>query len=115
GRGNYRAARPIRACMPDGVVGRCGEDVRVQTVGRPPAMRLFGIAFSVGLIAGVLTGWLAWWWTQAARLIGFHAPMRLPTGDAARAMWRLVLRGGWGTPASAFPTTAERAAAPSTL
>ena len=38
--------------------------------------------------------------------------MRLPAGDAARAMWQLLMRGGWSTPYRAFPTAAERAAAP---
>jgi hypothetical protein len=39
--------------------------------------------------------------------------MRLPTRDAARAMWRLLTTGGWSSPAKAFPTRAERASAPS--
>jgi type IV secretion system protein VirD4 len=38
--------------------------------------------------------------------------MRLPTGDAARAMWRLLTAGGWSSPAKAFPTRAERTSAP---
>ena len=41
--------------------------------------------------------------------------MRLPVRDAAYATWRLVLHGGWETPASVFATPAERAAAPAVL
>jgi type IV secretory pathway TraG/TraD family ATPase VirD4 len=63
-------------------------------------------------LAGLVSGVLAWCWTQAACVIALRAPMRLPGGDAARAMWRLLVRGGWSTPSQAFPTAAERAAAP---
>ncbi|HEX5308937.1 MAG TPA: type IV secretory system conjugative DNA transfer family protein [Solirubrobacteraceae bacterium] len=63
-------------------------------------------------LAGVLSGALPWCWTQTACLVSLRAPMRLPAGDAAAAMWRLVIRGGWSTPYRAFPTAAERAAAP---
>ncbi len=38
--------------------------------------------------------------------------MRLPVADAARAMWHLLIRGGWSSPASAFPTRGERSEAP---
>jgi type IV secretory pathway TraG/TraD family ATPase VirD4 len=41
--------------------------------------------------------------------------MQLPAGDAAGATWQLVLHGGWSTPAQAFPTAAERVAAPGAL
>jgi type IV secretory pathway TraG/TraD family ATPase VirD4 len=38
--------------------------------------------------------------------------MQLPPGDAAHAMWHLLMRGGWSAPPTAFPTSAERGAAP---
>jgi type IV secretory pathway TraG/TraD family ATPase VirD4 len=68
----------------------------------------------VGLLvlAGLASGVLPWCWTQAARLVSLRAPMRLPAGDAAAAMWRLLIRGGWSTPSRAFPRAVERAAAP---
>ncbi|MGA2164106.1 MAG: type IV secretory system conjugative DNA transfer family protein [Solirubrobacteraceae bacterium] len=63
-------------------------------------------------LAGVVSGLVAWCWTQAACLIALQAPMRLPAGDAAQAMWRLLVRGGWSTPYNSFPTAKERTAAP---
>jgi type IV secretory pathway TraG/TraD family ATPase VirD4 len=75
-------------------------------------MRLLICTLGVLALAGLISGVLPWCWTQAARLISLQAPMRLPAGDAARTMWRLVTRGGWSTPYRAFPTAAERAAAP---
>ena len=75
-------------------------------------MRLLICTVAVLALAGLISGVAPWCWTQAARLISLHAPMRLTAGDAARAMWRLVMRGGWSTPYRAFPTAAERAAAP---
>lgn len=63
-------------------------------------------------LAGLVSGVLPWCWTQAACLVSLHAPIRLPAADAAAAMWRLLVRGGWSTPYRAFPTAAERAAAP---
>jgi hypothetical protein len=53
------------------------------------------------VLAGVVSGVLEWCWTQAACLLELHGPMRLRPADAARVMWRLLLRGGWGTPAGA--------------
>jgi type IV secretion system protein VirD4 len=85
--------------------------VRVQAVGRPATRRLAGWA-AVAALAGVLSGALAWCWTQAACLLELHGPMPLPVADAAHAMWHLLLRGGWNAPYRAFPTGAERAAAP---
>jgi type IV secretory pathway TraG/TraD family ATPase VirD4 len=72
------------------------------------------LACIVGLfaLAGLLSGVLPWCWTQAACVASLRAPMRLAPGDAASAMWRLVIRGSWGTPSRAFPTATERAAAP---
>jgi type IV secretion system protein VirD4 len=64
------------------------------------------------VLAGLLGGVLPWAWTESARLAAWHPPMRLPLGDAARAMWRLLLHGGWSTPGQAFPQVSERAAAP---
>jgi type IV secretion system protein VirD4 len=86
--------------------------MRIHAVGRRPAMRLLICSAVVLALAGLISGVALWCWTQAARLISLHAPMRLPAGDAARAMWRLVIRGGWSTPYRAFPTAAERSAAP---
>ncbi|HMH46108.1 MAG TPA: type IV secretory system conjugative DNA transfer family protein [Solirubrobacteraceae bacterium] len=63
-------------------------------------------------LAGLVSGVLPWCWTQTACVASLRAPMRLSIGDAASAMWRLVIRGDWSTPSSAFPTPSERAAAP---
>ncbi len=89
-----------------------GHRMRIHAVGRPPAMRLLIVGAGVLALGGLISGVGPWCWTQAARLISLHAPMRLPAGDAARAMWRLVMRGGWSTPYRAFPTAAERATGP---
>ena len=86
--------------------------MRVHAVGGRPAMRLLLCGAGALLIAGVLSGALLWCWTQAACVVDLHAPMRLPAAGAAQAMWRLLVRGGWGEPARAFPTRAERDAAP---
>lgn len=86
--------------------------MRVHAVGRRPAMRLLVCSVGVLVFAGFISGVLPWCWTQAARVVSLHAPMRLPVSDAARAMWRLLMRGGWSTPYRAFPSAAERAAAP---
>lgn len=86
--------------------------MRTHTVGRRPAARILICAVGVLALAGVVSGVLAWCWTQAACLVALEPPMRLPTGDAASGMWRLLLRGGWSTPYQAFPTTGERTAAP---
>jgi type IV secretion system protein VirD4 len=75
-------------------------------------MRLLICSAGVLALASLISGVAPWCWTQAARVISMQAPMRLPAGDAARAMWRLVMRGGWSTPYRAFPTAAERAAVP---
>jgi type IV secretion system protein VirD4 len=86
--------------------------VRVHAVGRRPTMRLLTCAAGVVMLSLAVSGALAWCWTQAACLLELHRPMPLSTGDAAHAMWRLLTRGGWGSPARAFPTRAEREAAP---
>jgi type IV secretory pathway TraG/TraD family ATPase VirD4 len=70
------------------------------------------LGLSGTFIASILSGGLAWCWTQAARLVELRAPMALSTSDAARATWHLLLKGGWSTPSQAFPTPAEQAAAP---
>lgn len=86
--------------------------MRIHTVGRRPATRM--LVCIVGLLAltGLVSGVLPWCWTQAACVLSLRAPMRLPAGDAASAMWRLLIRRGWSTPYRAFPTAAEREAAP---
>ena len=77
--------------------------MRVHAAGRRPAGRLLtGVAGLLFAAAG-LSGALAWLWTQAACLASLHAPMRLPPRDAAHAMWRLLLRGGWSAPAARVP------------
>ncbi len=86
--------------------------VRVQTPGRRPAARLLIGATVLGLLALLASGVLAWCWTQAALLVELHGPMHLSPSDADRAMWRLLLGGGWLSPANGFPTLAERRAAP---
>jgi type IV secretion system protein VirD4 len=86
--------------------------VRVHAAGRRPSAQLALAAAFVGLLGFVLSGAAAWCWTEAACLVDLRAPMHLPLKDGARAMWQLSVRGGWSTPAQAFPTYAEREAAP---
>jgi type IV secretion system protein VirD4 len=86
--------------------------VRVRGVGRRPAVRLLLCAGTGALLALAVSGAIMWCWTQAASVAELHGLMRLGAGDAARAMWRLLVRGGWAHPASAFPTGGEREAAP---
>jgi type IV secretion system protein VirD4 len=86
--------------------------VRVHAVGHRPVTRLLLCVAGTLLLAGFVSGSWAWLWTQAARLLELRTPMRLPAGDGARAMWHLLLSGGWSAPANAFPTPAERTSAP---
>jgi type IV secretion system protein VirD4 len=85
--------------------------VRVQAAGRRPVARLLCVA-GVAAVTAVLSGALAWCWTQAARLLELRGPVALPPADAAHATWQLLLRGGWRAPSLAFPTAGERADAP---
>lgn len=86
--------------------------MRVHTLALRPWARLALCAAGLTLAAAVLGGGAAWCWTQAARVVSLQTPMRLPLADAAHAMWRLLLHGGWRAPARAFPTAPERAGAP---
>ena len=54
---------------------------------------------------GSSAGSLPWCWTQAACLVSLRGPMRLPAGDAAHAMWHLLVRGGWSEPDERVPDT----------
>ncbi len=86
--------------------------MRVHSLGLRPAVRLaIGVA-GLLLVVGLVSGALAWGWTEAACVVSLRAPMPLPAADAAHAMWRLLLDGGWSRPARAFPTAAERVSAP---
>ncbi len=100
------------ALLPAHPASERGNHMRVHAVGRRPVTRLLLCALGVLALAGLVSGTVAWCWTQAACLLSLHAPMRLPAGDAAHAMWQLLVRGGWSTPYRAFPTAAERAEAP---
>jgi type IV secretion system protein VirD4 len=86
--------------------------MRVHAVGRRPLTRLVLCVALVVLLALLFSGSLAWCWTEAASLLELNGPMRLTDADAAHAMWHVLIRGGWSSPASAFPTRAERATAP---
>jgi type IV secretion system protein VirD4 len=86
--------------------------VRVHAVGSRPARKLLVCLLGTLVLCGLISGFFAWLWTESACVAELRPPMRLPAGDAARAMWRLVVAGGWSAPADAFPTRAERAAAP---
>ena len=77
--------------------------MRVHSVGRRPATRMLICLLGLVVLAGLVSGVLPWCWTQAACLLSLHAPMRLPAGDAARAMWRLCC-----TAAGARPTVHSR-------
>jgi len=89
-----------------------GDPMRVHTAGRRPAIRLLLCLLGALTLAAIISGSLAWCWTQAACLLSLHAPMRLSASDAAHAMWQLLTHGDWGAPYRAFPTAPERAAAP---
>jgi type IV secretion system protein VirD4 len=86
--------------------------VRIQTAGRRPAARLVAVATGIGVFPALVSGSLAWSWTQAASLVELRGPVSLPAADAAKAMWHLMMRGGWSAPSAAFPSAPERAAAP---
>lgn len=86
--------------------------VRVHAVARRPAARLFLFGALVAALAYLLSGALLWCWAQAASLLALRGTFRLPMSDAARATWRLLFDGGLASPARAFPTAAERHAAP---
>ena len=79
-----------------------------SSVGR----RAAGLAV-VLLIAALSSGALFWCWTQAACLTELRLGISLPLQHAARAMWELLLSGGWTRPWHAFPSPVERASAPS--
>lgn len=86
--------------------------MRVHSARQRPATRLLLCVVGLTSIALLLSGAGAWIWTQGACLLELRAPMALSRADAGRAMWRLIAHGGWTSPATAFPTRAERAAAP---
>lgn len=85
--------------------------MRVQAVG-PHRLRLLLLVVGLAVGTAVMSGALAWCWTQTAVLLELRAPLGLSLADAARASWRLAFRGGWADPARAFPTVLERRAAP---
>ena len=87
--------------------------MRVNSLGMRPAVRLTLCCVALLTSVGVVTGWIARVWTQAACLASLRAPMRLSDRDALLATWRLVTHGGWGNPSAAFPSALERASAPS--
>jgi type IV secretion system protein VirD4 len=87
--------------------------MRIYTAGRRPATRFAGCVAGAAVVAGALSGAVAWCWTEAARVLELRAPMALSVTDAARTTWQLVMRGGWSTPGRAFPTMFERTDAPS--
>jgi len=89
--------------------------MKIRPVGLRPRTRLLLGAGALAVLVGIFTGALPWAWTQAASLTAWHAPMHLPLADATRAMWRLLLHGGWRTPARAFPRASERVEAPGAL
>src|SRR5664280_1266353 len=91
--------------------GHPPDPVRVHAAGRPPATRLLGCVLGLAVLIATVSGALFWCWTQAAGVLELH-PMSLPVGDAAHAMWQLLIHGGWSTPYDAFPTAGERASAP---
>jgi type IV secretory pathway TraG/TraD family ATPase VirD4 len=83
-----------------------------RPVGLRPRTRLLFCGGALVILTGLFTGAVPWGWTQAARLTAGHAPMHLALSDAARAMWRVLLDGGWSAPSQAFPRASERAATP---
>lgn len=88
--------------------------MRTHAAGMRPATRMLICLLIGALVSVMVSGVLAWCWTQAASLIELRGTIALSSHDAAHAMWRLIFHGGWGDPAAAFPTAAERRAAPAT-
>jgi type IV secretion system protein VirD4 len=86
--------------------------MRVHRAGRAPSLRLAVLLLAWVTLAFLVSGAGGWCWTQTARLMSLKPPARLPLADAARATWHVLVAGGWGHPGRAFPTRAERAAAP---
>ncbi len=86
--------------------------MRIHSLGVRAPLRLSAFAAGLLICAAVLSGALAWCWTQAACLASLRTPMRLSDVDAASATWQLLLHGGWSQPAGAFPVRSERAGAP---
>ena len=86
--------------------------MRIHAVGRRPAKRLLLCTVGVVLLAGLVSGVLAWCWTQAALLLELRGRCGYRPRTRRTAMWHLLLHGRWSEPASAFPTRPERAAAP---
>jgi len=102
----------VRARNACGLAIPGGVTVRVRPAVRHPWLRLLASGGSAVIVVGVVSGALAWCWTQVALLVSFQAPMQLPLRDATRATWRLLLRGGWAHPGSAFPAASEHVTAP---
>jgi hypothetical protein len=86
--------------------------MRVRSAAVRPAIRFGSFGLLLGTTGAVFSGALLWCWTQAALLVMLQAPIRLPLGDAAHAMWQLLIQGGWSTPYRAFPGRVEQAQAP---
>lgn len=64
------------------------------------------------MAAAFACGALWWVWTQAASVLSLHPPMRLSLAQAAQAMWRVLLDGGWSHPGRAFSVARQREQAP---
>jgi type IV secretion system protein VirD4 len=86
--------------------------MRTHRVGGWTPLRLLVCATLTVVSAGVACGALWWGWTQAATVASLHSPMRLSLAQAARAMWRLLLDGGWSHPERAFSAAGQREQAP---
>jgi type IV secretion system protein VirD4 len=86
--------------------------MRTHRVGGWTPLRFLLCATLTVMSAGVACGALWWGWTQAATVLSFHSPMRLSLAQAAQAMWRLLVDGGWSHPERAFLAAAQREQAP---
>jgi type IV secretion system protein VirD4 len=86
--------------------------MRTQRAGGWTPLRFLLCATLTVLCAAASCGALWWTWTQAASLLSLHAPLRLSLAQAARAMWRLLLDGGWSQPQRAFSEAAQREQGP---
>ena len=77
--------------------------MRTHTVGRRPATRILICAGGVLTLAGLVSGVLAWCWTQAACLLCCEGRCGCRPATRRARCGGCWLRGGWSTPSRGVP------------